>query len=180
MVGWLVGRVRAQSRGCTRAALTHGSVVAAAQCGAGANSGHGIGHRNMFHFFRAAYDAQGRRVIIHACTYTTVVMRGKSARCTRAICRAARVLILPSRARACVRWRGAACAHDVRDAPRTSVAARGSLVPPLAPHVATESSRGAAVRRTLCDSEQRDAGANSGHGNGRRNVFHLFGAPCDA
>ena len=29
-------------------------------------------------------------------------------------------------------------------------------------------------------NEQRDAGANSGHGNGHRNALHLFGAPCDA
>ena len=84
LVDWLVGRVRAQSRGCTRAALTHGSVVAAAQCGAGANSGHGIGHRNMFHFFRVACDAQGRGVIIQAHTYNVAAVRGKSARCARA------------------------------------------------------------------------------------------------
>ena len=60
---------------------------------ADANSGHGIWHRNMFHFFRVACDAQSRRIIIHACTCTIVVMRNKSARCTRVICRAARVLI---------------------------------------------------------------------------------------
>ena len=93
LVGWLVGRVRAQRRGCTRAALTHGRVVAAVQCGAGANSGHGIGHRNMFHFFRVACDAQGRGVIIQAHTYNVAAVRGKSASCARVICRVTRVLI---------------------------------------------------------------------------------------
>ena len=48
-----------------------------------------------------------------------------------------------------------ACAHDVHDAPRAGAAAMGLFLLPLAPQVATESPRGAAVRRARGDNARR-------------------------
>ena len=192
-----------QSRICTRAASARGRDAADAQRDTGANSGHGSGHRTMKYFWGAPCDALCRGVIIQAHIYNLAVaslqmrsvaltqirvtetrteicshflecpaMRNVGESSSRRACTALR-----SRRRKCAAWRWREFGSRKR-APEYVPTAWGTLR-------CVRSGRhypGAHLQHCCRDAANARLGdgASSGHGNGHRNMFHCFGAPCDA